>query len=704
MTTLPTQTGLPPASGLRPPDRPAYDLYSHRNLRGPFTAGGELLRRVVPELMGVDPDLIRPASTAIVAIAPDLESGLPPRPQTLTDLAQGDERTRLYPAQRTRYLAFMISELVQSWARACHPEGVTLRWWGLPDADPTDRQLFAMLQRRCDPCGVEVVDAGVSPTPENGSASPGPAQRYIDSDGTSDDPAGRAAYEQLTESDRRARHTHRAHLLAGQAQPGTHLGAIPYHLERGEAPGEAVPWLVAGVDQVLRESFYDAAVDLAVRGRALVSWSQDPATYNLLTRKAIGALTSLGRCEEALKLIGEHRRTTTEPIEQLHGAYMMAMIYTRHLDPARRDRDLALSWANTALALAEAAAPDKRAFCAAFTRNARALVEMHRGNLAGSLDLVNDAIAIMDEHMDPAQHQLHRTVMVTNRGRVLLALKDYDGAIEACDEVVNRDPGYYDPYFDRATAHRARGDLDGALRDLNRAIELNVAFADAYYNRADIRLELGEEKTALADLEAVLDVDPDHVFALLSRAALLIAAGDLDAAEADIARGLAVSPRNANLWSAQGLLRGEQGAQAEALECYATALALDPELVEVHGNRAVLHFCAGRVAEAIADLNRAVALSDAAVLRVNRAIARQALGDDEAAIRDFDAALAMPDADVADVLFRRGLSHHALGRRDLASADWDRHLQAVAERGEVCEHADEIAGLRAGRSETGDPG
>jgi tetratricopeptide (TPR) repeat protein len=680
------------------------DLRSHRNLRGPYTAGGELLRRVVPELMSVDPALTKPAATAIAAIAPDLEGELPFRPQTLTDQAQGEERTRLYPSQRTRYLAFMTSELVKVWAQVCHPEGVTLRFWELAEADPTDVQLFGMLQRRCDPSSVEIVQAGSAVPPGHGTGSPDPAQRYIDADGTSADPDELAAYEELTESDRRARHTRRARLLAEQAQPGTQLGAVPYHLERGKDPGEAVPWLVAAVNQVIREAFYDAAVDLGIRGRGLVPWSQDAKTHNHLTRRVIGALTSLVRCDEAIDLIEEHRRTTIEPAEQLHDAYMMAMMYTRHLDPARRDRDKALAWANTAIALAEASAPDKRAFPAAFTRNARALVEMHRGNLAGSLDLVDEAIELMDEHLDPESFQLHRTVLVTNRGRVLLALKDYDGAIRSCDEVVNLDPEYYDPYFDRATAHRARGDLDGALRDLDHAIELNVAFADAYYNRADIRLEFGEEALALADLEAALDVDPDHVYALLSRGALQLGAGDLDAAETDIVHGLSVSPEHPHLWSAKGLLRSEQGAEEEALECYATALALDPRLVEVHGNRAVLHFTAGRVTEAIADLDQAIALSDVAALRVNRGIALHDLGDHQAAIRDFDAALTMPDADVATVLYRRGLSRHALGQHDLASADWDLHLRAAAAQGEISEHADEIASLKAGQNETGDPG
>ncbi|MCW2568534.1 MAG: hypothetical protein JWN54_2631 [Mycobacterium sp.] len=697
MTTLDAGRTAP-ASSPRLFGRHTLDLRGHRNLRGPYTACGELLRRVVPELMAIDPDLVKPSATAVVAIAPDLEGEAPVRPQTLTDLAEGDERTRFYAVQRTRDLAYMVSELVKVWARTCHPEGVTLRFWELPDADPTDVLLFQTLQRRCTPAGVELVDASPLGSVVQYRGSSDPAQRYIDSDGTSTNPADLTAYEALPDADRKARHSERARLLVARAAPGDQLGAIPYHLERGEDASEAAPWLIEGQNQAFREGFYDAALDLGRRGRALVSWTSNAKMHNYLTKRVIAALTYLGHCDDAMKVIDEHRRTTTEVAEQMNDAYMLSMIYTRHLSPERLDQDLALSWVNTALALAEGApTPEKHAFYSAFMRNARALVEMHRGNFDGSLELVNEAIRIADERLDPEDHQLHRTVLLANRARLLVRMGDYDGAVQAFEDVLARDAEYHEPYFDRAVAHKARGDLHGALRDLDHAIELSVAFTDAYYNRADVQLELGDAEAAFADLGTALDIDPDYADARLNRAALLLGAGELDAAAADVEHGLSVSPENANLWSAKGLVCSEQGAETEALECFATALALDPRLADAYGNRAVLHFSADRITEAVADLNQAIALSDTPVPRVNRGIALQELGDAQAAIRDFDAALAMPGADGAEVLFRRGLSYHTLGRYDRASADWDEHLRTMAERGEVSEHAQQITDLAADR-------
>src|SRR4029453_15522901 len=122
-------------------------------------------------------------------------------------------------------------------------------------------------------------------------------------------------------------------------------------------------------------------------------------------------------------------------------------------------------------------------------------------------------------------------------------------------------------------------------------------------------------------------IDPDYTDARLNRAVLLMGAGDLDAADADLQIALAAKPDSAELWWALGLPRPEQGGETPALADYAAALERDPKLVEVYANRAVLHFTAGRVTEAVADLDVAIDLRDSPALRVNRGIGRRELGD-----------------------------------------------------------------------------
>lgn len=643
-------TSQPAALSAPHPGRRIVDIRCHRRLRGPYTGGGALLRVVVPEAAG-DPALKRLA-TAVVAITPDLASAVPPRPQTLTDLAQNDERTRFYPVQRTRDLSYMVSEIVRLWARAGHPEGVVLRMWDLADADPTDLECVATLRRRLDPAVCEVVDAGswVVTVPADPFAA---AKAYVEGDGTSTEPALVEAYRALPEAQRAALHSARAAALIDANEPGTQLGAIPYHLENGSDPASALPWFVEGQNQAFREGCYEAALDLGRRGRRLAPWPDNPKIHNYLTKRVIGALTYLSRCEEAMEVIVEHRSTTTEISEQMNDAYMMAMIYTRHLPKEQLDQDQALAWINTALAIADAEPEtEKRAFYRAFMRNARALVELHRGNIAGSFDLVQESIAIADEHLGTG-HELHRTVLLTNRARVWLALGEPEAALAAFDEVLTRDPEYDDPYFERSCAHRSVGDLDAALRDLDRAIELSLAFTEAYYNRADILADRGEVERAIADLTMALDVEPAYLDARLNRAVLLVESGDLAAAWEDLRTGLGTDPGNAELLHVRAQWHVEAGDPASALVDFDAALRHNPGLVAAYVNRSIVHYESGRYTDAVADLDRALELGDQPLLRVNRGIARQAAGDSEGAGDDFEEALQSPDdIDVAEVRAR----------------------------------------------------
>jgi hypothetical protein len=296
-------------------------------------------------------------------------------------LADDDVRTRFYPVSRTRDLAYLVSNLVRSWAAHCHPEGVRIRVWDLVAADPTDLELMDMLRRRNVVDGVEIVDAG--PMPLAGGVDP--ARAYVEADGTCSDPALRKAYDVLEPTDRAILHARRAAQLIERGVPSDTFGAIPYHLERGVRPADALTWLQDALNHSFREGFYEAALDFARRGRALISWEDNPTAYNFVTKRMIGALAYLGRCDEAMQVIGEHRRTTFEITSQLNNAYMTAMIYTRHMERARVDLGEALAWINTAIALADGE-PDEaqRAFFRAFMRNARAGRHASRRSSAGT--------------------------------------------------------------------------------------------------------------------------------------------------------------------------------------------------------------------------------------------------------------------------------------------------------------------------------
>jgi tetratricopeptide (TPR) repeat protein len=659
---------------------PTVEVRCHRRLRGPYTGAGAVLRHAVPELLAVDEELVAARATEIVAMAPELTPVIPVAPQTLTNLAVREERTRFYAVTRTLRLSHGATELLLDWARLAHPGGVVLSFRGLDDADPCDREFVSVLLRRCDPELITVVaESGRLPVnpaddplgqalarhataigacrpPRSEPVRPAGtdlAQVFIDSDGTNKDPAVRAAYTALPACERAARHSARAAALTALGEPSARLGAIPYHLEHGTDPlGAGVAAIERACDDCFAVGCYDAALELALRGRELVAGAKDQPPYWNFTHKAGACLSYLKRGTRGFDYFDELRRITANPDVHMNSCYMMAMLYTRHLPPGDHDEYRALEWVNTSIALADRHPdPHRRVFTGAFMRNARALVELHRADTGTALALVNEAIAMTDADLGPDEQLLHRSVLIYNRAQILNAVADYAGALRDYDVVISRDPDYGDYYFERAAVYRSAGRYDEALADYATAIRLSPPFHEAHYNRADLLRELGDADGALRDLDYAIVLDPAHVDSRVNRVDLLLERGETARAWADVDAGLELDPGNANLLTARGSLLAEAGDADAACASYTAALTAEPGYAAAWANRAVLSYAAGRAADAVADLDEAIGLTDDPWLRLNRAIALRDLDEHQRAAADLDIAVAaLGDAVVSAAL------------------------------------------------------
>ena len=675
----------------------------HRRRRGPYSGTGSVLRQIVPELMARKVAMVATRSTEITAIAPELIPHIPLAPQTLTNLAEPRERTRFYPDDRTQRLAHGITELLLDWANVCHPEGVTIIFRELDNADPTDLELVATLLRRCDADRLTVVaemndvdgesalGAAITAYAERVPIRPRPttdppagadlAQLYIDSDCLDTHPALRVAYFALGQQERERRHTARAEQLAARGEPSLELGAILYHLERGVDPAGAGGRAFArSIERCSGLGFYEAELDLCVRALSFVTLADQPALHCGIIHKKAACYAYMNRVDLSIEPLAQLRRFSIDAVIHMNTDYTMAMLYTRLLPEDRKDEDLALEWINAAIAIADVITdPNRRVFSQAFMRNGKALVELHRGNIQAALSLVDEAIELTDNGLEPGDHRLHRSVLRHNRSQVMAAIGDYPAAVADIGSAIESDPDYCDYYFDRAAMHRNAGQYEAALVDYATAIRLSPPFYEAHYNRADMLREMGQDETALADLDYVLELNPDHIDALLNRAGVLLSLDEPERARADIDHGLLLDPQNAGLLCAQGQRLAEAGDADAARASYTCALEQDPELVAAWANRAVLSYSTGHPAEAVRDLDRALGLVDDPALRSNRAIALHDLGEHHRAIEDLDAAVSIDDD--PELLYWRGRSRLAIHDNDGATADWRAHLTAYGPAG-----------------------
>ncbi|MEU8625069.1 tetratricopeptide repeat protein [Streptomyces sp. NPDC048669] len=674
-----------------------HAVSSHHLGRGPYAGTAALLNLVVPRVWAEAPELVTAHDVELLSVAPDLESVVAPSRETLTSLAIPEERTRFYGPGRTRRLAHGVVEFLNRWA-ADSGRPVTVRFDAVHAADATEQELLAIVLRRVDPARLRVVVATTAdplpphaaelagalarytvrvdaPATAPGSAAPrqgaDPVRAYVDSDGTSDIAEERSAYEAASAKIRAELHDARAAELERTLPQAHRLGALPYHLERGSDPhGAGLRAVLGATGRCVDMGFYHAAIELGRRARALADPERDEDAYCSASTKLTSSLAVLGQADEAEEIYFDLRSRFTTPMVHLFSNYALGMLYTRHRAPEARNHLTARAHLHTAIALASQMPEASRSFQKVFQQNGLALVEMHMGNLIRAEELVTEGLAQLDADLAPGEHELHRSVLLHNRGQVRAALGRVEEGVADLSRVIAADPNHPEYYFDRASLHRRSGDTDAALADYQCAIDVSPPFPEAYYNRGDLRAELGDVKGALADFGYVLELEPDYLRARINRASLLLEAGDLDGARADVTEGLAHHPDSAELLCTRGLLALEDGDTDAALADFTTALEYDPALYEALANRAVLAQELGRADDAVEDLTRALELvGPEASLLYNRGYVHRSAERWPEAIDDFTAALDLPDADRGELLWERAACRAGGGDLDGARSD-----------------------------------
>ncbi|MFD9794174.1 tetratricopeptide repeat protein [Streptomyces sp. NPDC059070] len=691
-------------------ERSEVTVGCHRRLRGPYTGAGSLVRALVPAAYERWPELVRAHAIEILSTAPELKDRIGAAPETLTSLAVPEERTRIYAAARTRRLAHGLVEFLHSYASLCGPEPLRLRFTEVDEADPTDQEFLAILLRRTQglPIQVTVATRGgelldelvtslaryatpiTAPDPETAPATMADQDQllraYIASDGTTDDPGARAAYEAADPVVRARLHDERAALLLGEGDWSLRLGAVPYHLEHGSDPAKA------GGD-ALNEAVYYAAglglwhavLDYGRRATAVID-PEEAERYWDFSGKMASALGLLGDTEEAERLYLDVRARYALPMAQMFTGYAMAMLYTR-LHPAElRDHLLAKSYLSNTITLASLLPDaDQRSFHSAFQRNGMALVEMHLGNLPEARRLVDDAVTRLDAELPADRHRLHRSVLVHNRARVLGALGQLPAALADFTTVITLDPNYPDYYFDRAGLLHKMGQDAAALADYDTAISLSPPFWEVHFNRGDLRAQTGDLEGAIADLRRVVELEPAELDARVNLIGLLLETGQDKAVEPLLREGLRLAPDDARLLQVRGQLAWDAGSAEAARRDFDLALEKDPGCVAALAARAALALEAEDLDTALADLTRAVELRPADPdLRYNRAYAYQSAGLWQAAVDDCTHALGLPGSDRGELLRQRSACHKELGDREAERADLDAARAAagaVAETG-----------------------
>ncbi len=659
------------------------DVDAHRNHRGPYTAAGELVRRLARDVRTRAPDLVATHQLTLLSVAPELWDRLPASSgltRAFTFSREGN------PRAWTRWIANGLTDFVLGYVARTARTPRSIAFVHVDHADPSDQEFLGMLLGRADPARLllrvftssDALDdrlltplrAHARRIPRDGRAPRhGPTRRrtsirralaaeYVRSDCTSDRADTKAAYDALREADWRALHAARAAVLEARGEPSLALGAIPFHHERGSA--DAAP-LAAAAAACMQMAYYDAALDWAVRGRRLIAPPADVALYGELTRHMLFALLLLGRFDEVEALGDECLSESRDPSLLAHVAYAKAILQARYYEPARRDYDAAARWIEAGQAFTARVPPSAaRAVNLAFLENTMALVEMRKGRHAAAITRLSAALEALARDA-PDRYGMECEILFHNRARLHLAVHQIDQAIGDFTALLRHEPSNSVAHLDRGLLRQRTGQLDEALRDYDDAIAWSPPYEEPHFNRGLVLEALGREDEALAEFDYVLVLNPDFVDALIQRGRLRHARHDLAGAQADAARARAVAPANARARCLGGLVEMASGDLGAARRSFGAALDADPSLPDAWANRATIRFKQGQPHAALEDLSRAVRLRADADVLYNRGRVLESLERWQDAIDDYTRALAQARADVPLITRRLAVCRRAMG-------------------------------------------
>jgi tetratricopeptide (TPR) repeat protein len=699
---------------------------AHARHRGPYTAAGALLREIVPEVVRRRPDLVVRHDLELLTASPELEAFVPGQRTTLAWAAAAAEVTRHRRGSRTAHIAHGLVDFLTAWLRSVDhgPQALVIQHAAC--ADTTDAELLAILLRRMRPSLLRlVVCAGddapadlvralgrhavrVPEPPGSGSGDDAGADprtlaaQYIAGDCTSEDLRLRAAYDGLSAGERIRLHDLRADVLEAAGEPSLHLGAIPFHRERGRDPiGAGVQALRTALEHCVRMGQHHAVVDLGTRGLALLDWAAKPEECWEVCRPVATALTALGHTAQAAALYDLACAHSALPSLHMQSALGRALLHVRSCEDEQCDHEQARLWMNTAVAMARLVPESQRqGLGLSLDESAVAVIEWHVGNPAKALARVTHAVRRDDQDADAAAQTPHRALLLHQRAGFLAAIGSPEEALRAYGDAIAAAPQHGEPYFERARVHWRLGLRADALADYDMAIALSPPSAEAHFERGDLAMETGNLRRAARDFSRVLELEPDHLDAYVHRAGVFVELGDLDRAARDVSDGLRLDRTRADLHCLRGVIALQSGRLEEAGEAFEETLCADPTLVAGWTHRAALRFADGDICDAIEDLTEALRIGgEDPAIRADRGLVNERAGRLTEAIADYSQALEHPGADHAKLIYRRGRCLVRAGRPAFARADLVRCLGLGDSETAGLAHAElELLGTESGNA------
>jgi tetratricopeptide (TPR) repeat protein len=244
-------------------------------------------------------------------------------------------------------------------------------------------------------------------------------------------------------------------------------------------------------------------------------------------------------------------------------------------------------------------------------------------------------------HEQPSADQLTRQgVAQAEKGRRQQAIAHFRRAI-------GQEPGFAKAHHNLGVALAQEGQPEDAVRCLREALRLRPDYFDALANLGSVHLQMKCYQDAVNAFRRALELRPVHADTLNNLGLALFYLGQLGEAVILLRHALRVRPDFREAHNNLGMALTDLGDFRAAADVLEHVLRMDPRYAEAHTNLGNNFKEQGRLAEAIACYDLAVAVGSQTVSpRWNRALVRLQQGDYPRGWADYEWRLKKPDSGV----------------------------------------------------------
>ncbi len=258
------------------------------------------------------------------------------------------------------------------------------------------------------------------------------------------------------------------------------------------------------------------------------------------------------------------------------------------------------------------------------------------------------------------------------RAHRTLATGDIEAALAAWAAIIESYPNYLQAYVMRAQLLGKRGDKEAAVAELDRFVERSPTDASGYLERAKVYHEQGDDERALANFRRAAQLDRTSTEAHMGMAQALAAKGDARGAARAFAQAAEEVLGDAESYDMRGFMHFVSGQEELALADYEASLALSPNQPDALSWRGLCRLRLKRYDAAIADFTRLISARPSEARGYwRRGEALVCLGKPAEALRDLERAIALGGDERGAAHFARGMAQQALGDIPAALASYD---------------------------------